>query len=108
MTTKAQKTESVKSETSTKADKAIKPAKVDKPAKVKKVKTPGVIATIVKGIEDSGTEGITKAEILEKLVVAFPERDPAAMKKTINVQVPSRISKEKFKVTRIEDRYIKA
>lgn len=70
-----------------KAEKKEKPAK-----KEKEVKGPGVIKTIVSTIKDHGP--ITKEQILEKLVKAFPERDAEAMKKTINVQVPNRINKE--------------
>lgn len=63
----------------------------------KEVKGPGVIKTIVSIIKDHGP--ITKEQILEKLVKAFPERDAEAMKKTINVQVPNRINKEQdFKI----------
>ena len=70
-----------------------KAAKTEKPAKKEKeVKGPGVIKTIVSTIKDHGP--ITKEQILEKLVKAFPERDAEAMKKTINVQVPNRINKE--------------
>ena len=65
----------------------------EKSAKEKKeVKGPGVIKTIVSTIKDHGP--ITKEQILEKLVKAFPERDAESMKKTINVQVPNRINKE--------------
>ena len=64
----------------------------------KKDKRPGVIATIAKSIEDSGKKGITKEEILIVLEKAFPDRDATAMSKTINVQVPNRITKEKFEV----------
>lgn len=85
-------------------------AKVDKPAKEKKTKAPkgpGVIATIATAIEEAGENGISKDEILEKLVVAFPDREADRMKKTINVQVPARISKEKFKVGVENGRYFK-
>ena len=76
-----------------KAEKAEKKEKKEKPAKKEKeVKGPGVIKTIVSTIKDHGP--ITKEQILEKLVKAFPERDAEAMKKTINVQVPNRINKE--------------
>ena len=81
-----------------KTSKTEKPAKEkaekkEKPAtKEKEVNGPGVIKTIVSTIKDHGP--ITKEQILEKLVKAFPERDAEAMKKTINVQVPNRINKE--------------
>ena len=70
-----------------KAEKKEKPAK-----KEKETKGPGVIKTIASTIKDHGP--ITKEQILEKLIKAFPERDAEAMKKTINVQVPNRINKE--------------
>jgi hypothetical protein len=58
----------------------------------------GVIATIVESIENAGKKGITKAEILEVLVKEFPEKSADSMKNTINVQVPCRISKERWSV----------
>jgi hypothetical protein len=88
------------------AEKPVKGEKTE-PVKEKKAKGPGVIATIAKAIEDAGENGVSKDEILEKLVATFPERDAGAMKKTINVQVPTRISKEKFKVGSENGRYFK-
>lgn len=92
-----------------------KPKKVkkEKPKKVEekqgKKKGRGVIATIAQSIEDAGKKGITKEEILGILTKAFPNREPESMKKTINVQVPNRISKERFNVERSEDgRYFKS
>lgn len=76
-----------------------KTGKIPKVAKENKPpKGVGVIATIAACIENSGKTGVSKEEILEKLVATFPDRDAAGMKKTINIQVSSRISKEKFKV----------
>lgn len=69
----------------------------------KKSPHPGVIATIVKTIERSGEKGVTKEQILKVLTKTFPDREERAMKNTINVQVPSRISKEKFPVERTEN-----
>jgi hypothetical protein len=72
--------------------------KAENSTKVKKVndgsslKGPGVIKTIVAAIKENGP--ITKEGILAILVEKFPDRDAEAMKKTINVQVPNRISKE--------------
>lgn len=63
-----------------------------KPEKEKKKKAPGVIATIAKAISKKAR---TKKQILKVLVKAFPERDPEKMMKTINVQVPSRLRKDK-------------
>ena len=82
-----EKTSKTEKSAKEKAEKKEKPAK-----KEKEVKGPGVIKTIVSTIKEHGP--ITKEQILEKLVKAFPERDAEAMKKTINVQVPNRINKE--------------
>lgn len=84
---KPAKTEKPAKEKAEKAEKKEKPAK-----KEKEVKGPGVIKTIVSTIKDHGP--ITKEQILQKLVEAFPERDADAMKRTINVQIPTRINKE--------------
>jgi hypothetical protein len=70
-------------------DTAAKPKKEKKTGPAK----PGVIATIVSLIEKEGP--ISKEVILSNLEKAFPERDAEGMKKTINVQIPNRIRKEK-------------
>lgn len=83
--------------------KGKKPEKAGEPGK------PGIIATIVKVIEDSGKKGATKEEILEVLKEDFPDRNEESMKNTINVQVPARINKEKFALKKLEgNRYAKA
>ncbi len=61
--------------------------------------TMGVIATIVNCIEKAGKKGISKEEILAVLVEAFPDRPADSMKNTINVQVPNRITKERWPVS---------
>ena len=63
----------------------------------------GVIKTIEELIKRAGKKGITKQQILEELIKRFPERDSKSMKNTIGVQVPSRISKEKFELERLEN-----
>jgi len=69
----------------------------------------GVIATIAEIIETAGQEGVSKDDILEVLVEEFPNREADSMKNTINVQVPTRISKERFSVERNDDgKYYKA
>jgi len=68
-----------------------------KPAE-KKEKKPGVITTIVGLIENSKRTGISKEDILARLKEVFPDREEKSMKNTINVQVPNRITKEKFPV----------
>jgi len=62
----------------------------------------GVIATIASLIQESGHQGITKVEILEELKNRFPDRSEKSMKNTLNVQVPNRVSKEKFPVEKLE------
>lgn len=66
-------------------------------------KKPGIILRIAQLISDAGKKGITKTEILKELVTEFPERKESAMKATINVQIPARISKEKFPIAKTED-----
>jgi hypothetical protein len=57
---------------------------------------PGVIATIFTLVHDAPVEtGITKKDILAKLIEMFPERSSDGMEKTINVQLPKRMSKER-------------
>jgi hypothetical protein len=56
---------------------------------------PGVIATIFSLVSKADDKGITKAAILEKLIAMFPERASEGMEKTINVQLPKRMSKER-------------
>jgi DNA-binding transcriptional regulator YhcF (GntR family) len=87
-----------KKETLTKKEVAEKPAK-----KEKKEKGPGVIATIVKCVEKAGKKGISKEDILEVLTETFPDKNPDSMKNTINVQVPARITKERFAVEKTKD-----
>lgn len=53
---------------------------------------PGVIASILAMLK-SGPH--SKDEILDKLKVQFPDRNEKSMKSTINVQIPSRMAKEK-------------
>lgn len=62
----------------------------------------GVIATIVKCLEDSGKSGISREDVLTVLCKKFPERTAESMKKTIQVQLPGRISKERFPVVKLE------
>jgi len=63
-----------------------------KPAKKAGKKGPGVIATIIQSITKKHR---TKKQILKILAKTFPEREPEKMMKTINVQVPSRLRKDK-------------
>jgi hypothetical protein len=79
--------------------------KAEKKAPIKKAGEegkPGIIATIVNMIEKAGKKGVTKDEILAQLKEDFPDRAEHSMKNTINVQIPARISKEKFKLEKLE------
>ena len=71
---------------------AAKSPATDKPEKTKSPKKVGVIATIIKAISKKPK---TKKQILARLVKRFPDREEAKMMKTINVQVPSRLRKDK-------------
>jgi hypothetical protein len=74
-----------------------------KPAKSNEPKGPGVISTIFDLVKSS-KKGITKAELLTKLVELFPDREKAGMEKTINVQLPKRMSTErKVNIIKSED-----
>ena len=59
------------------------------PAKRAKV---GVIATILSIIEKKPT---TKEKIVEQLAKKFPDRDPESMAKTVGVQLPTRLAKDR-------------
>jgi hypothetical protein len=68
---------------------AEKPKK-DKPKKV------GVIASVLEFLSAASEESpISKDAIAEKLAERFPDRSIDSMKKTVAVQVPGRIKKEK-------------
>lgn len=72
-----------------------------KPAKSSEPKGPGVISTIFNLIKGS-KKGISKADLLTKLVELFPDRSADGMTKTINVQLPKRMSTER-KVNIVKD-----
>ena len=109
------KTESVpeksakKEEKPKKADKPTKEEKTDKPKgkkpeKAKGKSGKGIIATIVSLLEKATKkQPITKAEIIDVLKKEFPDRDVKGMTRTVHVQVPGRISREKFKLGVTED-----
>jgi hypothetical protein len=69
--------------------------KTSKKSDPKAPKVPGVIESIFLAIEKSGEKGISKAQILARLVAKFPDREKEGMEKTINVQLPKRMSKER-------------
>lgn len=56
---------------------------------------PGVISSILSLIQNSPKGGVTRNEILEQLVVLFPEREKEGMLKTCNVQLCKRMNAEK-------------
>lgn len=91
-----------------KVKKEKKPARPSDPAKkpVKKEKgKPGVIASILELLQ-KGTEKkpASKDSIIAELKTRFPERSEESMRATINVQIPSRISKEKGVTVKSNDK----
>lgn len=87
----------------TKEEKTDKP-KGKKPEKAKGKSGKGIIATIVSLLEKATKkQPITKAEIIDVLKKEFPDRDVRGMTRTVHVQVPGRISREKFKLGVTED-----
>ena len=66
-------------------------------------KSSDLVADIAMVIEKAGEKGLSKDEILAELVKRFPDRDPKAMRSTIETAVPGRISKEKFVVEKTAD-----
>lgn len=92
-----------KADKPTKEEKADKP-KGKKPEKAKGKSGKGIIATIVSLLEKATKkQPITKAEIIDVLKKEFPDRDVRGMTRTVHVQVPGRISREKFKLGVTED-----
>lgn len=72
-----------------------KPA-VKKASKADKEKKPGVISTILETLQAaSAKKPVSKEDIVKKLVAAFPDRDEDGMRKTVNVQVPTRLGSDK-------------
>lgn len=67
-------------------------------------KGPGVISTILSLVTDAPKTGIGKQEILDKLVELFPEKAADGMSKTIQVQLPGRMAKERgINIKKTED-----
>lgn len=68
-------------------------------------KGPGVIGSIVEFLTAASEEKpISKDQILKKLEGRFPDRPAESMKRTINVQIPARIQKEKKVVVKKNDK----
>jgi hypothetical protein len=59
-----------------------------------KSKGAGVIATVVEMLQNS-KRPLTHQQIVDKLSTKFPDRSPEGMMKTVKIQVPNRLSKEK-------------
>jgi hypothetical protein len=84
---------------------AKKPAKLSGKTSKKsdEKKGPGVIESILEFVTKAGEKGITKTAILKKLELRFPDRASEGMSKTINVQLPKRMSRErKIKIVKLE------
>ena len=77
-----------------KSDKSA--AKGDKKEAAPTAKKPGVIKTIIECLKGaSAKHPITKDQIVVRLVKEFPERAEAAMRSTVNAQVPTGLKAEK-------------
>lgn len=78
-----------------KGTKAPPPKDVTKGKDKAVTKTVGIIGSVVEFLT-AATEAkpLTKDQLLEHLVKRFPDRSSDAMKKTINCQVPGRLSRE--------------
>lgn len=75
---------------------AAKESKAPKGKAPKEPKKPGVIDTILSLLQEaSEKKPVTKETIVAKLAKAFPDREPDSMAKTVNVQVPTRLGKDK-------------
>ena len=71
----------------TKKKEEKKPEKKEKKESKKTENKPGVIDSILEFIKKSSKKGITKEEILEKLIERFPDRPAKGMAHTINAQI---------------------
>lgn len=87
------KTTSAKTEPSTKkTEKKAAGGKGKKEGIKEGIKKAGVIQKIFDLVKDGP---ITKEKILAQLVKSFPDRQESGMRKTIQVQLPGRMSREK-------------
>lgn len=67
-------------------------------------KRPGVLAKMIEVLSNaSGNDPVTKDDVLEVLVEAFPDRDPAKMKATLAMQMPSGLRVEKKIILGVKD-----
>lgn len=64
--------------------------------KAKAAKGQGVIATIIELLTAASAKNpLTKQALCDELAERFPDREPRAMMRTINCQVPSRLRSDK-------------
>ncbi len=79
-----------------KSDKSDKKEKKGPPKSAGGDGKPGIIASIVEFLEAATEESpISKKGMVKKLAKRFPDRNADSMAKTVNVQVPNRIKKDK-------------
>ena len=70
--------------------------KAAKAAKVPTERKPGVISTILDILKAASEKApVKKEDIVAKLAATFPDRDEDGMRKTVNVQVPTRLGSDK-------------
>lgn len=94
---KAEKAEKSDGETvNAESSNSAEESKSDQKPKKRGPKGPGVIKTIAELVSNATPENpVSKAQILDELCSRFPDRQRESMEKTINVQVPNRLRKEK-------------
>ncbi len=64
----------------------------------------GVKFTIFEALQKAGKNGISKDKIHEKLVKTFPDRNADSMRRTLNSQIPGKMSQQRnVKITRLEN-----
>lgn len=64
-----------------------------------------MISMIAQLVKESDPVGITKKELLDKMLLMFPDKTEKSMKNLINMQVPTGLSKKRFPVENIQGRY---
>ena len=82
-------------------NKKVKTEKKEKTPKEKKEKKVGIIATLVACMK---AKPHSKEQLLAALVKAFPDRPAEGMGKTINIQIPGRLSKDKGLKIKTDDK----
>jgi hypothetical protein len=76
-----------------------------KATKETKPKGPGVIASVLEFLTEASAKApVTKEDLVNRLAKRFPDRPKESMAKTVNVQVPGRLSREQgVNVVKAED-----